>query len=370
VSVKQSGTLDVQESDHSFESYEQMSLESWLTKFGRVYGKRHDKHTTEYMISRLVEEVAELVSPMEARGDLGPGLADVFSWICSLAYKLNLDLADLAWEKYGEHPPKSQKANETPTLASFSQPHTLSEWQIFVSSLYREENVGLSPMNALVALMKDVGDLAMLNRKRASSEKFTSKLAAILAWTLTLSQLLRIDLSQAVDEKYNNHCPVCLQETCDTDICHPLVNMFVSFGRDVNDEEKYALVDAVEKCGFRTILNNILEVNNTKDLSTSFDLISRCDCACVVLSEEFTKTHAVDYKQLFEILSSFSMLSKGNIWIFTKPDSEEFKSYIEHLFSQERIKVSNYSDAGHLRAIIETELGDLVNKKKMMIGSG
>jgi NTP pyrophosphatase (non-canonical NTP hydrolase) len=88
--------------------YESLSLDEWLTKFGRIYGKRHDKHTTEYLISRLVEEVAELVNPMESQDNalIAPNLADVFSWICSLAYKLNIDLASLAWQKYGKNAPR------------------------------------------------------------------------------------------------------------------------------------------------------------------------------------------------------------------------------------------------------------------------
>lgn len=346
-------------------SYEQISMDEWLTKFGRIYGKRHDKHTTEYMISRLVEEVAELVSPMESRSDLGPGLADVFSWTCSLAYKLNIDLADLAWKKYGQHPPRIK--GESLSLSNYSQPHTLAEWQSFVSSVYREENSALSPMNALVSLMKDVGDLAMLNRKRESSEKITSKLAAILAWTLTLSQLMRIDLAEVVYKKYDNRCPVCLQETCDTDVCHPLVNMFISFSGQVSDEEKYALLDTVEKFGFHSILNDVSELSSTKDLSKSFDLISKCDCACLVLSER-PSLNAFDYRQMFEVLSSYSMLSKGNVWLFAKSGSGEFKSFIERVFSGERIVVSSYSDSSHLRASLEANLRTLLNKKREITG--
>ncbi|MCL5067184.1 MAG: hypothetical protein M1368_02370, partial [Thaumarchaeota archaeon] len=51
----------------SASSFRGLTLDQWITKFGRIYGRRHDKHTTEYMISRLVEEVAELVNPMESQ---------------------------------------------------------------------------------------------------------------------------------------------------------------------------------------------------------------------------------------------------------------------------------------------------------------
>jgi NTP pyrophosphatase (non-canonical NTP hydrolase) len=362
---KGSGSLDaISRSGPS----EELSLEDWLTRFGRIYGKRHDKHSTEYMISRLVEEVAELVSPMESRGDLGPGLADVFSWTCSLAYKLNVDLADLAWRKYGKHPPKPRGSSDSLDLNQFSQPRSLRDWQLFVSKLYGEENARLSPMNALVALMKDVGDLAMLNRKRVSSDQITSKLAAILAWTLTLAQLLSLDLSTVVEEKYDSRCPVCLQETCDTDVCHPMVNMYISFGTALKDEEKYAVLDTIGKFGFQAVLNRYPEVSKTKDLSASFDLISRCDAACLILADEGS-TRRMDYAQIFEVLACYSMLSKGNIWIFAGDRSGEFKSYLEDVFSSEKIAVSNYSDSGHLRAILESKLGELQDKKKRLIGT-
>ncbi len=344
-------------------NFPDLSLEEWLTKFGRIYGKRHDKHTTEYMISRLVEEVAELVSPMESRGDLGPGLADVFSWTCSLAYKLNVDLAALTWQKYGKNPPKLESFHGSLALNEFSQPQSLKEWQSFVSKLYRQENATLSPMNALVALMKDVGDLAMLNRKRAPSDQTTSKLAAILAWTLTLSQLLKLDLSEVVYAKYDDHCPVCLRVTCDTDICHPMVNMFVSFGDTIKDEEKYALLDTIGKFGFQAVLGKSAEVSSTKDLSTSLDLISKCDAACLVLTDDGI-TKKIDYRQIFEALICYSVLSKGNIWIFTQNASDEFKSYLEGVFSSERLSVSNYSDSGHLRTILDSKLRELEGKKK------
>jgi len=349
----------------SFDNYQDLSLEEWLTKFGRIYGKRHDKHTTEYMISRLVEEVAELVSPMESRGDLGPSLADVFSWTCSLVYKLNVDLADLAWDKYGKHPPKTPSAGRSLDLNTFSQPRTLKDWQLFVSQLYRQENATLSPMNALVSLMKDVGDLAMLNRKRSSADQITSKLAAILAWTLTLAQLLKLDLSSVVYAKYDDHCPVCLQATCDTDICHPLVNMFVSFGKNVKDEEKYSLLDTIGKFGFHPVLGNSLEVTSTRDLSTSSDLISRCDAACLILTGE-EGSQKIDYRQVFEAFTCYSTLSKGNIWLFANSGSSaEFKSYIEAVFSSEKVSVINFQDAGHLRALLESCLRDLEDKKKV-----
>ncbi|MDA4111202.1 MAG: hypothetical protein OK439_01580 [Thaumarchaeota archaeon] len=356
------------------ENFENLSLDEWITKFGRIYGKRHDKHTTEYMISRLVEEVAELVNPMELQNseEIGPGLADVFSWICSLAYKLNIDLSELTWQKYGgqnaPRPSGSKNQIVGPSLGEFSQPRTLREWQNLISRVYRNENIRLTPMSALVAMMKDVGDLAMLNRKRESPDQITSKLSAIFAWTLSISELLRLDLAVVVFRKYDDHCPVCLQPTCDTDICHPLVNMFVSFGTLVRDEEKYALLDTVAKFGYKTLINASPAVQNTKDLSTSLDLINRSDAGCIVLSDsELPESNKqLDYWQIFEVLACLSVLSKGNLWVFSKGKTNEFKSYIEQVFSSEKISILSYTDARHLRAILEISLSNLEKRKESM----
>ncbi|MFI5419544.1 MAG: hypothetical protein ACHQ1H_01110 [Nitrososphaerales archaeon] len=352
--------------------FENLSLEEWITKFGRIYGKRHDRHTTEYMISRLVEEVAELVNPMELQNvdEIGPGLADVFSWICSIAYKLNIDLSELTWRKYGgPNAPRSRSFGKENLvgipLGEFSLPRNLGEWQSLISRVYKNENTRLTPTTALVAMMKDVGDLAMLNRKRTGADQVTSKLAAILAWTLTISALLRLDLAEVVFRKYDDHCPVCLQSTCDTDICHPLVNMFVSFGSRVNDEEKYAVLDAASKFGYKTLTNVSPNIQNTRDLSASMDLVNKSDAACIVLSEvEAGESWSqIDYFQIFEALSCYSILSKGNVWLFAKGISSDFKTYLETAFSSEKITILPYSDSRHLRAIFENSL-DVLNRRK------
>ena len=356
----------------SGQTFDDLSLDEWLTKFGRIYGKRHDKHTTEYMISRLVEEVAELVNPMESQDStlIEPSLADVFSWICSLAYKLNIDLSSLAWQKYGKNAPRptwSKAELSQASLADFAQPRTLKEWQVFISKLYQNENTRLTPMNALVSMMKDVGDLAMMNRKRSLQEQMPSKVAAILAWTLTISELLKLDLAQVVNAKYDDHCPVCLQPICDTDVCHPLTNMYVSFGEGTTDEEKYSVLDAAAKFGYKTLVNTSPSVQSTRDLSTSLDLISESDAACIILPpESIGESGANEFRQVFEALSCYSVLSKGNVWIFAKAGKESFAEYLGKTFASEKIAVNVYTDPNHLRAQFENALALLDARKKTL----
>jgi hypothetical protein len=182
---------------------------------------------------------------------------------------------------------------------------------------------------------------------------------------LTIAALLRLNLALLVFRKYDDHCPVCMQTTCDTDVCHPLVNMFVSFGSRVNDEEKYSVLDTAAKFGYKTLTNVSPSIENTRELSASLDLLNRCDASCIILSEResgepWTRT---DYAQVFEVLACYSILSRGNVWIFSKGLASDFQSYLEKVFSSEKIAVLSYVDSRHLRTIFENSLGDLEKRK-------
>jgi NTP pyrophosphatase (non-canonical NTP hydrolase) len=349
-----------------------LTLDDWLRKFGRMYGKRHEKHTTEYMISRLVEEVAELVNPMESqdRAQISQSLADVFSWTCSIAVKLNIDLSTVTWEKYGTNAPRPRSMDSATTvqgsLQSFSHPNSLHDWQVFISKVYQAENQRLSPMNALVAMMKDVGDLAMIQRKRDPQTELTLKLSAILAWTLTIAQLLQLDLSEVVGEKYDDRCPSCGKEICDTDVCHPFETMFVSFGRNTTDEEKYVVLDSAAKRGFKTLVNPAPDLESTSELSNSVDLINNSDVACIVLSTRGSSNEDLksSYRQIFESLACLAMLSKGDVWIFTKDSSKDLESFLKTAFQSEGIEAISYVDANHLKGLFDRCLQELDRKRE------
>ncbi|MHB8567673.1 MAG: hypothetical protein ACYC7D_01100 [Nitrososphaerales archaeon] len=346
------------------QDFSEFSLDDWINKFGRIYGKRHEKHTTEYMISRLVEEVAELVNPMEAQDNqrIAPNLSDVFSWICSIAYKLNLDLSGLAWKKYGTNAPRPSWTTLQPSLSDFSEPRSLKEWQEFISQLYQAENKRVTPMNALVAMMKDVGDVAMLHRKRAASDQIASKIASILAWTITLAELLRLNLAEIVFAKYDEHCPMCKQQVCDTDICHPLATIYVSFGGSCSDEEKYVILDTCASFGLRVLVNSSATVQATKDLSASLDEINNSDAACILLSTRDEGT--TEYRQVFETLACYSILSRGNVFIFAKDPAKGLGGFLSDSFASENIAVSGYTDPGNLKAIMQKSMEDLYLKRK------
>jgi len=69
---------------------------------------------------------------------------------------------------------------------------------------------------------------------------------------------------------------------------------------------------------------------------------------------------------VFEALSCYSVLSKGNVWIFAKAGKGNFAEYLGRTFSSEKIAVSVYTDPNHLRALFENALGALNARKKTL----
>ncbi len=149
-------------------------------------------------------------------------------------------------------------------------------------------------------------------------------------------------------------------------MCHPFATLYVSFGNSASDEEKYVVLDTGAKHGFRTLVNTSPSIQSTRDLSTSLDLINQSDAACILLSpfEAAQASEQSQYRQIFETLSCYSLLSRGNIWVFTKDAAEDFGSYLSNVFGQEKIGVIRYSDANHLRALFERNLEELESKRK------
>lgn len=103
-------------------SYEQAewSLERWQDYFFACYGEKNKQQGLDYVIGRLVAEIAELCScvvtiPMreetiaELELELALELADVFAWACATASLLNLNLEQVVFTRYGSYCPVCKK---------------------------------------------------------------------------------------------------------------------------------------------------------------------------------------------------------------------------------------------------------------------
>ena len=65
-------------------------------------------------------------------------------------------------------------------------------------------------------LVEEIGELAnLLKEKRFDKEKISQELADIIAWTISIANLLEIDVENALKEKYPNKCKKCNKNPCE-----------------------------------------------------------------------------------------------------------------------------------------------------------
>lgn len=67
-------------------------------------------------------------------------------------------------------------------------------------------------------LMEEVGELSSALRGNDGSEKAHEELAAefadVLAWLVTIANIAKVDLTEAVTKKYGSGCPGCQRLIC------------------------------------------------------------------------------------------------------------------------------------------------------------
>ncbi|RLG54532.1 MAG: nucleotide pyrophosphohydrolase [Thermoproteota archaeon] len=94
----------------------------------------------------------------------------------------------------------------------------LSEMQQMITEIYGERDKRRGVNRTFIHLVEEVGELARALRGGDSSE-MSRELADTLAWLLSVSSLLGIDLETAFMSRYSNTCPKCKSSPC---ICPPV----------------------------------------------------------------------------------------------------------------------------------------------------
>ena len=85
-----------------------------------------------------------------------------------------------------------------------------------MEKLYIEKDQKRGKTKTMLKLVEEVGELAeaiLVNKK----EKIEEELADILAWALSIANLLDIDLDSAFQNKYKDVCPECKDCPCTCD---------------------------------------------------------------------------------------------------------------------------------------------------------
>jgi len=105
---------------------------------------------------------------------------------------------------------------------------TLSEFQTLIRNMYLEKDQTRGVPATFMWLMEEVGELASALRETTPSEQtripsdqwqarrenLKQEFADVLAWLATIANVVDVDLSEAITQKYGSGCPGCTKFNC------------------------------------------------------------------------------------------------------------------------------------------------------------
>jgi len=98
-------------------------------------------------------------------------------------------------------------------VAQETAPISLSDFQALIRRMYVEKDRARGVDGTFMWLMEEVGELAAALRE-GSHEEQAAEFADVLAWLATIANVVDVDLSTAVRQKYGAGCPGCGQLIC------------------------------------------------------------------------------------------------------------------------------------------------------------
>jgi NTP pyrophosphatase (non-canonical NTP hydrolase) len=85
---------------------------------------------------------------------------------------------------------------------------SLSDFQLLIRRMYHEKDVARGVEGTFMWLMEEIGELATALRS-GSHEERVGEFADVLAWLTTIANVVGVDLTEAVLQKYGAGCPGC-----------------------------------------------------------------------------------------------------------------------------------------------------------------
>jgi NTP pyrophosphatase (non-canonical NTP hydrolase) len=108
---------------------------------------------------------------------------------------------------------KNDKANNKENDKGL-QEISFRDFQELIRNMYYEKDRERGATGTFLWLMEEVGELAAAVRS-GTQEELRGEFADVLAWLTTIANVLEIDLTQAVAEKYGSGCPCCGKYLCE-----------------------------------------------------------------------------------------------------------------------------------------------------------
>jgi NTP pyrophosphatase (non-canonical NTP hydrolase) len=90
---------------------------------------------------------------------------------------------------------------------------SLADFQQLIRRMYHEKDVARGVEGTFMWLMEEIGELATALRS-GSHEERVGEFADVLAWLTTIANVVGVDLTEAVLQKYGAGCPGCGRLVC------------------------------------------------------------------------------------------------------------------------------------------------------------
>ena len=90
---------------------------------------------------------------------------------------------------------------------------SLAEFQELINRMYSDKDRARGVDATFLWLVEEIGELATALREGSDADR-RKEFADVLAWLTTIANVVDIDLTEAIHEKYGDGCPGCGKLVC------------------------------------------------------------------------------------------------------------------------------------------------------------
>ena len=91
----------------------------------------------------------------------------------------------------------------------------ISDFQNLLKDLYLQKDLNRGVKSTFIWLIEEIGELAtLLNSVDIDKKKASEEIADIIAWTISIANILDVDIEKALSDKYPNICNKCSSSPC------------------------------------------------------------------------------------------------------------------------------------------------------------
>ena len=110
-------------------------------------------------------------------------------------------------------PSNSDAGAETGSNAA-SAAVSIRDFQQLIHKMYYEKDAERGVAGTFMWLMEEIGELSAALRDNKDRDNIEEEFADVLAWLVTIANVIDVDLTAAIQKKYGTGCPGCGDLVC------------------------------------------------------------------------------------------------------------------------------------------------------------